>query len=134
MPKFLKPGKIVIVLRGRYAGRKAVIVRTFDDGTKPKPYGHAIVAGVDRAPLKVTKEMGNKKIAKRSRVKPFIKRVNYNHIMPTRYALDLDLKKVVTKHSFEKGKRKSTRRAVKKLFEAKYKTGKSKWFFTRLRF
>jgi large subunit ribosomal protein L27e len=82
----LKPGKIVIVLRGRYAGRKAVIVRTFDDGTKNKKFGYAIVAGVDRSPLKVTNEMGKKKIAKRSRVKPFIKQINYNHLMPTRYS------------------------------------------------
>jgi len=27
MVKFLKPGKVVIVLNGRYAGRKAVILK-----------------------------------------------------------------------------------------------------------
>lgn len=29
--------------------------------------------------------MGKKKVAKRSKVKPFIKVINYNHMMPTRY-------------------------------------------------
>ncbi len=29
--------------------------------------------------------MAKKKIAKRSRVKPFVKLINYNHIMPTRF-------------------------------------------------
>ncbi|MCO5549290.1 hypothetical protein L7F22_002758 [Adiantum nelumboides] len=33
--------------------------------------------------------------AKRSRLKPFIKVVNYNNIMPTKYTLDVDLKIVV---------------------------------------
>lgn len=80
----------MIVLNGRYAGRKAVIVKTHDEGNKERPYGHALVAGVDRYPLKVVKAMSEKKVAKRSRVKPFVKTVNYNHLMPTRYAPTVD--------------------------------------------
>lgn len=80
----LKPGKIVIVLQGRYAGRKAVIVKNFDDGTPERKYPHAVLAGIDRYPLKVTKSMSKKKVARRSRIKPFVKALNYNHIMPTR--------------------------------------------------
>lgn len=76
---------MVIVVQGRYAGRKAVIVKNFDNGTDARPYGHAVVAGVDRNPLKITKSMSKKKVAKRSKVKPFVKVVNYNHLMPTRY-------------------------------------------------
>ena len=48
MPRFLKPGKVVILLTGRYAGRKAVIVKNVDDGTGSRPYGHCLVCGVDR--------------------------------------------------------------------------------------
>ncbi|RUS20942.1 ribosomal protein L27 [Endogone sp. FLAS-F59071] len=84
MVKFIKPGKVVIVLQGRYAGRKAVIVKNHDDGTKDRLYGYAVVAGVERYPLKITRSMGQKRITKRSKVKPFIKLVNYNHLMPTR--------------------------------------------------
>jgi len=40
-------------LQGRYAGRKAVIVKNFDDGTKERPYAHAIVAGIAKYPRKV---------------------------------------------------------------------------------
>jgi large subunit ribosomal protein L27e len=43
------------------------------------------VAGIDRYPRKITKSMGEKKIAKRSLMKPFVKRVNFTHMMPTRY-------------------------------------------------
>ena len=85
MGKFIKSGKVVLVLSGRYAGKKAVIVKNYDDGTTDKPYGHALVAGISRYPLKVTKKMGKKKTAKRSRIKPFVKVYNYNHLMPTRY-------------------------------------------------
>jgi len=137
MPKFLKPGKVVLLLNGRFAGRKAVIVKNFDDGSKDRPYGHALVAGVDRYPLKVTKHMPKKKVLKRSRVKPFVKVINYSHIMPTRYGLDLDLKSVVTSETVyndNASKRPTVRRKVKKLFEERYKSGKNKWFFTKLRF
>ena len=136
MPKFLKQGKVVIVLNGRYAGHKAVIVKTFDDGANGKQYGHALVAGVSKYPLRVTRSMGKKKISKRSKIRPFVKIVNYNHIMPTRYGLDLDLKNVVTTENVvsDKTKRKDVRIKVKKIFEERYNTGKNRWFFTKLRF
>jgi hypothetical protein len=38
-----KTGKVVIVLRGRYAGRKAVVVKAWDDGQKPRQFGHAVL-------------------------------------------------------------------------------------------
>eukprot|EP00962_Isochrysis_galbana_P046318 scaffold18612_cov118-Isochrysis_galbana.AAC.7 len=68
--KFLKSGKVVLLLNGRMAGKKAVIVKTFDEGTADRPYGHCIVAGIMKYPLKITKSMTEKKIAKRSRVRP----------------------------------------------------------------
>ena len=49
----LQPGKVVILLTGRYAGKKAVIVKNNDDGTSGRPYGHAIVAGLAKEPRKV---------------------------------------------------------------------------------
>ena len=68
-PKFLKAGKVVLLLNGRQAGKKAVIVKSFDEGTPDRPYGHALVAGIMKYPLKITKNMSEKKIAKRSRVR-----------------------------------------------------------------
>jgi len=128
---------VVIVLNGKYAGRKAVIVQNRDYGTKTHPYGHAVVAGIDKYPKKVTKSMGKKKIAKKSQIRPFIKTINYNHLMPTRYGLDVDLRGIVTKNqnALEKGPRqKRTKDAVKKVFQSRYNTGKNRWFFTKLRF
>ncbi|EKX49850.1 large subunit ribosomal protein L27e, cytoplasmic [Guillardia theta CCMP2712] len=136
MVKFLKQGKVVIVLNGRMAGKKGIIVKTFDDGTDGRKYGHAIVAGIDRAPLKVKKSMSEKKVQKRSRVKPFLKLVNFNHLMPTRYSVDVDFKpmgispEVVTNPS----KREEARKAIKQAFQERYTQGKNRWFFSKLRF
>ena len=61
------------MLQGRQAGKKVVVIKQLDEGTKERPYPHAIVAGIERYPRKVTKRMGNKTLAKRNKIKPFIK-------------------------------------------------------------
>ena len=67
------PPKVAIVLQGRQAGKKVVVIKQLDEGTKERPYPHAVVAGIERYPRKVTKRMGAKKLQSRSKVKPFIK-------------------------------------------------------------
>ena len=139
-----------MVLAGRYAGKKAVVVKSFDEGSDDKKFPHAlgewrkriytytyiyiymrgappsppvhtrwgraamaavdgtsvekdpgfaltpfasfpffplqnVVCGIDVAPRKVTRSMNKKAIKRRTKVKPFIKYVNYTHILPTRY-------------------------------------------------
>mmetsp|Transcript_62341 Transcript_62341/g.185724 ORF Transcript_62341/g.185724 Transcript_62341/m.185724 type:complete len:148 (+) Transcript_62341:64-507(+) len=91
MGKFIKANRVVVILQGRYTGKKAIVVKTFDDGTKTRPFGHCLVAGVDRPPMKVHKRMSKKKIAKRTRVKAFVKYINFNHIMPTRYQVPAEM-------------------------------------------
>ena len=48
MFKIYKHGRVVIVLSGRYAGKKAVVIKAYDDGTQDRPYEHAIIAGIAR--------------------------------------------------------------------------------------
>jgi ribosomal protein L14E/L6E/L27E len=195
-----QPGKVVIVLSGRYAGKKAVIVKNHDDGTAARPYGHALVLGLSKEPRKVIKKHNAKKQAKRSSIKvriqaaarpsrcpqawqlrrarapgragarerrgdrcgcmgallrrsraapdrraaapmvagatilagprssrapaeraapplplpqTFVKAVNYNHLMPTRYTLDVDLKGVVGPESMENSSKKTEARKVR---------------------
>jgi len=63
-----------------------------------------------------------------------------NHVLPShplvlcRYGIDLDLKEVAKTNALEKGQRVKTRGLVRKAFQARYNTGKNKWFFTKLRF
>ncbi|KAI1285557.1 60S ribosomal protein L27 [Halotydeus destructor] len=136
MVKIMKPGKVVIILSGKYAGRKAVILRNNDEGTNERAYGHAVVAGMERYPRPITQAMGKRKKAKKNKIKPFVKSYNYNHLMPTRYLVEIPFGKSVTAKDAVKdpAKRRAARREVKAKFEEKYKTGKNRWFFTKLRF
>lgn len=128
MPKFIKPGKVAIITNGRFAGKKVVIVTPVDNGTKAHPFPHAVVAGVERYPLKVTRSMSSKRMAKRNKVKPFIKVINYNHLMPTRYALELEsLKGVISADTFkEPSQREEAKKTIKSAFEERYVSGKNK--------
>lgn len=147
MGKIMKSGKVVVVLGGRYAGKKGLIVKTHDEGSNDRPYGHALVAGINKYPLRVTKKMGKKRVAKRTRIKSFLKVVNYNHLMPTRqahthtytwnvwlvmiflcvwwvirYSVDIPLDKaIVNKDSLKDQKsRRRARTEIKKKFEERY--------------
>ena len=101
------------------------------------------VAGIDRYPRKVVKNMKKDKIEKRSKIKPFLKTINFNHIMPTRYSVDFDLKKTIDDSSLTGDARKETKKNLKKIFEEKYKSQSAKnekktlgvnYFFSKLRF
>ncbi|KAL7579136.1 hypothetical protein ACA910_019162 [Epithemia clementina (nom. ined.)] len=142
----IKAGKVVIVLAGRHAGKKAVVVKTFDDGTSDKRFSHCLVAGLAKNPRKVTKAMDKKKVEKRSKtMKPFVKYINVRHIFPTRYVVDLDLKKEVDEADLvDVEKKVAVKKNLKKLFYDRYMNQKevtsekkaqgSSYFFKKLRF
>lgn len=112
-----------------------MIIQPQDTGSKTHPFPHALVAGIERYPSKVTRRMSKDKQSKRSKVKPFIKVINYNHLMPTRYTLELEgLKGAVTGDTFkEVSQREDAKKTVKKALEERYQSGKNRWFFTPLR-
>lgn len=118
-----------------FAHVQVVIIQPYDAGSKSHPFAYALVAGIERYPLKVTRRMGQKKVEKRSRIKPFIKVINYNHLMPTRYTLDLEgLKGVISQDTFkEVSQREDAKKTIKKALEDRYTSGKNRWFFTALR-
>mmetsp|Transcript_27374 Transcript_27374/g.31649 ORF Transcript_27374/g.31649 Transcript_27374/m.31649 type:complete len:147 (-) Transcript_27374:509-949(-) len=143
----IKSGKVVIVTAGRHAGKKAVVVKTFDNdsSTSDKRFSHCLVAGIDRHPRKVVRAMSKAKVEKRSKMKPFIKYINIRHIFPTRYVVDMDLKKTVDESDLASDDRKiETKKALKKIFEERYLNQKavtsekkavgSNYFFQKLRF
>ncbi|EDO08620.1 putative large subunit ribosomal protein L27e [Babesia bovis T2Bo] len=120
MAKLMKPGRVVIVLTGRRAGRKGIIVQCNENVSKRRPYANCLIAGIDRYPSKVTRKMSKEQIKKRLRIKPFVKYVNVNHLMPTRYVVTgrLDPKALVTDSQMESREtRKEARMALKAVFE-----------------
>ena len=117
MVKFYKPGKIVVILNGRYAGRKGVIVKSNYESVKDRKYPHCMVVGLSKGPKKPTKkniakmqaqikqlESSDKENAADTvkRLKSFgifIKTYNMAHLLATRYTLkdDLSIAKSVAK-------------------------------------
>ena len=61
----VKSGKVVIILAGRHAGKKAVVIKNIEDGNDDKRFSHCLVAGIARGPRKVTRGMSKKKVEKR---------------------------------------------------------------------
>ncbi len=61
--------------------------------------------------------------------------VNYSHLFPTRYSVELEgLKGILSAESFkEVSQREDSKKQVKKLLEERYSNGKNKWFFQPLR-
>lgn len=105
MAKFYKPGRIVVVTNGRYAGKKAIIIKSNFEQTKTKKFPHCLVLGLSKMPRRVTKKylkkleektknlnekVNNKKadaeeLQKLKRLGVFLKTYNMNHILATRY-------------------------------------------------
>ena len=120
----MKPGRVVILLAGRRAGKKAVIVKQFDEGKKGKTFPHALVAGIERTPMRIAKRMSKNKQKRRLTLKPFVKIVNYNHLLPTRFQVTgefarsgHELKTVVTEDKMaNKDTRKKLKNEVKDIF------------------
>jgi len=143
-------GKVVIVLAGRHAGKKAIVVKSYDENATSEKFrfGHCLIAGIDKPARKITKSMSKAKIEKRTKMKPFIKYINVRHIMPTRYTVDMELKKVVSGSGEELSVSESkieVKKTLKKIFEDRYlnqnsnvtsekKAAGSNYFFQRLRF
>ncbi|KZT36315.1 hypothetical protein SISSUDRAFT_976254, partial [Sistotremastrum suecicum HHB10207 ss-3] len=101
----------------RHAGKKIVVIKQADDGTKERPYPHAIVVGIERYSRKVKKRMGAKRLAARNKVKHFIEATNYSYLFPTRYTLEFKgLKGLVGSETFmERWQREDAKKTVKKL-------------------
>ncbi|BHF64611.1 hypothetical protein AAHC03_04992 [Spirometra sp. Aus1] len=134
--RLMRPGIAVLVLSGRYAGRKAIVIKSYDDGSNDKPYGHALVVGIDRYPRRILRKMGKKRIDNRSKIKPFIKLVNYNHLMPTRHAVNIPFNTaVINKNCLaDKPKKRVALLDAKLKLQQRYRSNENPWFFRKLRF
>ena len=87
MVKCLKAGKVVVITSGKYAGKKAVIVKVNEAASDKYKFPNAIVVGVESAPRKVTRAMDEKAVNKKTSMKVFTKVINLQHFMPTRFGI-----------------------------------------------
>ena len=106
MGKFYKPGKVVVVLNGRYAGRKGIIIKSNYESVRDRKYPHCMVVGLSKGPRKPTKRNlaklqdkikklesskdSNEKITALKSFGVFIKTYNMSHLLATRYQVKED--------------------------------------------
>jgi len=132
--KLIKPGVICLVLQGRFAGKKAVVLQRVELSGRAGSY--ALVAGVRTPPRKVTAEMDSKRAYRRSTLRPFIKVMNLSHLMPTRFNCESsDLVKDVTVDAVrDKAAKDKAMSIVGKRFRDRYLAGNDPWLFQKLAF
>ncbi|KAI0978816.1 hypothetical protein GJ496_012037 [Pomphorhynchus laevis] len=108
----------------------------FDNSTSDRAYPHALVAGLDRYPRKITRRMPKRKQKKMLRMKPFVKVANYTHLLPTRYVLDskFNTKKVNKEALRDKELKRKAKDEVRSKLQERLMAGKNFWFFTKFRF
>jgi large subunit ribosomal protein L27e len=145
-----KQGRIVILLNGRFSGCKAVIVNNNNLSNK-SPQGNfesIVLLGIQRYPCNIIKKMNKTKIIQKSKIKIFLKSMNKNHFLPTRYNIDFgeeNSEKIKTfaldylqnKNKLENEQKlnyKNQKNFIKNLLLERYLSNKNKWFFQKLRF
>lgn len=106
MVKFYRPGKVVVVLNGRYAGHKGIIVKSNYESIRDRKYPHCLVVGLSKGPRKATKKNlaklkdqikklegssdSNDRINTLKSFGVFIKTYNMSHLLATRYTVKED--------------------------------------------
>lgn len=121
--RIFKNGRVCIVLAGRMAGKKAVVLSAYDQGNRQRSFGHALVVGIQRSPKKITRKMNAAKVDRRTNVKVFLKHINYCHLMPTRYVVagEIDAKTLIGDKKIETHAEKTAVRTdIAKALKAKF--------------
>jgi ribosomal protein L14E/L6E/L27E len=124
---------VVILMKGRHAGCKAVVLKT------PPEEKYIRVAGIDKYPKKVKEGMAEKQKKKAGGMSVFIKKINPMHALITRYKADVGLGKVDHAGAFDDPVvRKKTLNEVRKIMEDAYtlsvSNGESHFLFRKLKF
>jgi large subunit ribosomal protein L27e len=133
-------GRFVILLNGRHAGRKAIVLSASLEHTDARKYPHALVLGIEKYPKKLSKSMPQEALVKRTQVRCFIKTVNFNHFLLTRHVLkDEDFwtkvkVPVVVDALADAAQKKTMLDELSAVLRQKYLNGKHPWFFKPLQF
>ena len=138
MGKFYKSGKVVVVLNGKYAGAKGIIVNQCYENTKERKYPHCLVVGLSKGPRKPTKRNISKLLSKIQKLEAspdsndklnalksfgvFIKYYNMTHLLATRYTVKEDFG--ISKHMDKLNALEKKVREDKSQIEAKEKNKK----------
>lgn len=121
------PNMIVIPTAGKFAGKKAVVIKNIDDRI-------CLIAGVQRLPKESEDYMSKVEKKKNDRFLSFVKKVNVRHLMATRYKADIGLSEVDYSQISNINSKKEVRNKVVDIMKKAQENGKAKFLFTELKF
>lgn len=142
MNNCFKIGRIAIILNGKHAGKKGIVIENKIKNEK-KNTDNIIILGIKNIPRKINQKRNDKK--KKINIKVFFKALNKSHVLPTRYFVDLnpDQQKLISnvskcffqnKAHIKPDNSPTDLWKVDNIFIDKYFSGKNKWFFKKLKF
>ncbi|RVD92250.1 60S ribosomal L27 [Tubulinosema ratisbonensis] len=118
---------IVVVLKGRFAGKKGIVVSVSEDKNR------YTVIGIEKMPKPVKEDMNEKLKQKFLKMKTFIKTYNGGHILATRFKSDIKLSGIDFAKLTSAEERKKVSELVKNTFDNAIKQKKSPWLFSKLK-
>ncbi|KAI5190179.1 large subunit ribosomal protein L27e [Nematocida sp. AWRm77] len=120
----------VLLLKGRYAGCKAVIVK---DMFSSNGRNVVTVVGMDKVPKPVTEDMTEKQKRRHSSIRCFVKNINIRHLMPTVYTVENVFSKLAIKDITATIERTSMTKEAEMLFKSFYEKDPTNWIFKKQR-
>jgi len=123
-----KPNMIVVITKGRLAGKKAVVVKNLESNM-------LLVAGIDRIPVSSEDYLPSWQKRRNEKFVTFIKKINIAHILATRYKADIGLTELDTESVTENATAKEALNTqANSILKDAYENSKAKWLFTTLSF
>jgi large subunit ribosomal protein L27e len=136
----ITPGRFVILLNGRHAGKKAVVLTASQGPTEGRKYPHAVVLGIEKSPKTLQKSMSQEVLVARTQIKVFVKTVNFNHLLLTRHQLKEDdfwskvKPEVIVNSLKDPSEKKAVLEVAAGVLRQKYLNNKFPWLFKPLQF
>lgn len=123
-----KPNMIVVLTKGRLAGRKAVVVEAENSNT-------LLIAGINRIPKESPDYLANWEKRKNAKFLTFVKRINTKHVLATRYRAEIGLTDLQIDGPLTDINVKSTiKTQANSILKSAFESKKAKWLFTTLKF
>lgn len=123
-----KPNMIVVLTKGRLAGKKAVVIKNLENNM-------VVVSGIARIPVESPEYVPAWQKRKNEKFITFIKKINIRHILATRYKADIGLSELNVEGSIEDlTARSKLNSQANGLLKSALESKKAKWLFTSLNF
>lgn len=124
-----KPNMIVVLTKGRLAGKKAVVLKEAGENM-------ILIAGVSRTPTESPDYLPNWQKRRNEKFVTFVKKVNIKHVLATRYKADVGLSEL----DIEGGAlediniRATVNSQANRILKGAFENSKARWLFSALKF